>query len=121
MNERRRHPRAPLKVPVYLFPLNRPPVPAELSDISNGGLCVRTPLKIPLEQGVVLEFALRSGAQCSASGKVVRPNRDPSGLGVQFEQANDQMLQFVSDLGALRPELRSEFIAQVLDPKIHIS
>lgn len=85
--ERRKHPRLKFEVPVdiksghYLFV-------ARTSDISEGGVFIRTPAPIKVGATIHLHLKLEHGQTISVIGKVCWPrtNEDGSqeGVGVQF-------------------------------------
>lgn len=92
---------------------------ARLLDLSRGGCFLETGAKVDLGRTATVTFVVRPAQSCTARGTVVRLQAS-TGFGVQFEEANDAFRVFVRDLASLRPELRPEFVANVVAPEIRI-
>jgi len=98
-----------------------PPVPSRLTDISETGLLVTGTTFAADDRQVVLTLRLRGREDqpCSANGRVVR--RPPTGLAVEFIDTNDAFREFIGDLGRMRFELRQDFLANIIDPRIELT
>jgi len=118
--ERRGHPRVVLSVWIQLYGGSRDPVAAELVDLSRGGMLVRAPMLHPIGRVVMLRLSVRGDhPECEALGTVAR-HAQLAGFGVKFLEANDGFIQFIDDLTTLRPNLRTEFLARILNPRVHL-
>jgi hypothetical protein len=132
--ERRQHPRYPiiLSVTLAIGPDRASPSPADpapqrsratLMDLSRGGLFLKSPLAIELGHAVEVHFRARPAYACHAFGRVVRimTTRMLTGFGVTFDRINDNFDKFLVILDRLKPELRSQFLRQVLDKSVDIT
>jgi len=103
-SNRRRHPRAPLSLLIqYKFDSYEEFVSEYSTDISMGGMFIRTEQPRPEGSMVYLQFTLRDGFTIiEALGRVVRvnpPNGDqPSGMGVEFVNFDPESRGVVADL-----------------------
>lgn len=119
LQERRRFQRIPLSLPVYLMVADGTTVSAVLRDISAGGMMVGVEESLGAHHSATLRFLLGDG-ECAARGSILRDGR-PGGIGVQFVERNRRITEFVDDISRLRGELRDPFIANLMDPRIHIA
>jgi hypothetical protein len=94
------------------------PISAQISDLSNTGMFVRTHAHVPLKRTVTLTFTLGADRTCAARGTVVRSQM---GMGIDFLEKNEDMQEFLDDVASLRPELVPEFLAAVISPVLSIS
>jgi len=90
----------------------------ELTDLSAGGCFLRTDLPGEKFASAALSFRRELRAPLVA-GRVVR--RVPSqGFAVSFERAGAELERLVFTLGALAPELRSDFVAGFLEASVEV-
>ena len=96
--EKRRHPRIFLGVPVRVHFAGEPrSLTLELCDISIGGSYLRTSGRRPrFGQRVSFGFVTADRAVCAARGRVVRV--DDSGFALALECANAAFRNFVEDI-----------------------
>jgi hypothetical protein len=110
-----------MSLPITLtFGAKRDAIAATLLDLSRGGCFLRTEADIRLGGVATVTFVVRPAQSCTARGSVVRLQTG-SGFGVRFEEANDAFRAFVRDLASLRPELRPDFVANVVSPEMRIA
>jgi hypothetical protein len=117
-DERRRHPRYKVDLPMTLSLAAQPggSFAAELQDLSAGGFFLRTALGRADFGNAALSFRRELRAPLIA-GRVVR--RVPSqGFAVSFDRPGVELERLVSALAALTPPLRGEFVASFLDAAI---
>lgn len=103
--EKRRHPRAPLQLLIQFRFDTFDEFLAEYStDISLGGMFIRT--RQPREEGafVYLQFALKDGARLiEGLGRVVRvnPPDDPTrtpGMGIEFVNFDEESMALIEEI-----------------------
>ncbi len=107
--ERRRHPRTPLHLLVqYRFNTFEDFLAEYSTNISPGGMFIRTDQ--PLEEGamVYLQFSLKDGSRLiEGMGKVVRVNpagvKDRvAGMGIEFVNFDDESMELINEICAQR-------------------
>jgi c-di-GMP-binding flagellar brake protein YcgR len=98
---RRRHARFPLGLPVRLQVTNRPePIIVEIVDISAGGLRLRSlGEEVHLAQRATLRFVLPDQRACAVEGHVSRVERGGEFV-LELEKANATFLKFLKSLAA---------------------
>lgn len=103
--DKRKHPRAPLQLLIQFRFESFDDFLAEYStDISLGGMFIRT--RQPREEGsfIYLQFALRDGARLiEGLGRVVRvnPRDDPSrtpGMGIEFVNFDPESMALIEEI-----------------------
>ncbi len=108
-DERRKHPRAQLSLLIQFRFDTLDEFLAEYStDISVGGMFIRT--EKPREEGafIYLQFALKDGSRLiEGLGKVVRVNppgdpSHPAGMGVEFVNFDDESMSLIEEIVAKR-------------------
>ena len=118
--ERRRHPRYRVDLPMTVLLAADPHAAfaGELQDLSVGGCFLRTSL--PHEEFANAALAFRRELRAPlVGGRVVR--RVASlGFAVSFERTGPELERLVFTLGALAPELRSDFLADFLDASVEV-
>lgn len=114
--ERRRNPRATLKLPVTVMLQSRP-VPGDLVDISSGGMLFTCRAEVELADSISVQMQILPDKQCVCEGSVVRV-AGGRGFGVQFKAMNQDMKEFVGDLFQLRNELQDDFLSNVVNPMV---
>jgi hypothetical protein len=100
-DNRRRHTRFPLGLPVALQVLDRPdPMIVEIVDVSAGGLRLRSlGDEIRPGQRATLRFVLPEQRPCAVEGHVLRVGRDGTFV-LELEKANASFLKFLKSLAA---------------------
>jgi hypothetical protein len=98
---RRRHARFPLGLPVRLQVVGRPePLIVEIVDVSAGGVRLRSlGDEVRTKQRAALKFVLPDQRACAAEGHVSRVERDGTFV-LQLEKANATVLNFLKSLAA---------------------
>ena len=123
-HERRQHPRYPIVLAITLCvePAKRR-TRATLMDLSRGGLFLKSPTKVQLGHLVEVHFRARPAYACHAAGRVVRimDTRMLQGFGISFERTNANFEKFLEILDKLKPELRTQFLRQVLEKTVDIA
>jgi hypothetical protein len=121
-SERRAHTRESLGVRVALHIAGGPNVlPALLENISLGGCYFATAMARVSDGALVkLSFSMKPSGVCGATGRVVRC-RVGQGFGVQFDEINEAMREFVGTLACTDEEGRSEVAAAITAPDVQIS
>ena len=97
--------------------LDNRPVPGDLVDISAGGLLFSCRAEIEVKDTVKVQLHVMPDRKCVGVGAVVR-SAGGRGFGVQFQNVNDAMRGFVTDLCSLRDELKVEFLENVVSPMV---
>ena len=82
MQEKRRHPRRLVRLPVRILPKNSEPFMGETVDLSVGGTLINTPVSVPFGEELSVELVLPElgPTQLPAIVRWLRPD----GFGVQF-------------------------------------
>jgi hypothetical protein len=118
--EQRQFPRLGLGVPVTLVRLGKPPVDAELQDISRGGCFFKARETVALDRRISVSLAAEGGKTCQASGRVVRTVAY-KGFAVLFDQDDGGSVEdFIRELAPLPQETRAEVLGSTLKPQIQI-
>lgn len=100
--------------------LDGQPIPGDLVDISEGGLLFRCRASIEIADNVRVTLEVWPDKTCTGSGRVVRMASD-RGFGVQFEETNDALREFVADIRRLRDELHNDFLSRVVNPMVTVT
>ena len=89
--DQRRSPRYPVKLEVR-FRSARDLLDEHATNISKGGLFVRTPRKLDLDERVALSIRLPNGQALTASARVAHVHAGPGepGVGLEFEGDNQE-------------------------------
>lgn len=118
--ERRRHPRYRVDLPMTVVLAAAPgdAFTGELQDLSAGGCFLRTTLPRDDFGNAALSFHRGLRAPMVA-GRVVRRVTN-QGFAVSFDRPGPELERLVFTLGALAPELRSEFLADFLDASVEV-
>jgi len=90
----------------------------ELQDLSVGGCFLRTALPRNDFDNAALSFRRELRAPLVA-GRVVRRVAS-QGFAISFERPGPELERLVFTLGALAPELRSEFLADFLEAAVEV-
>jgi len=118
--EQRQFPRLGLGVPVTLLRLGKPPLDAELQDISRGGCFFKADEAVAVDRRISVSLAAEGGKSCQASGRVVRTVAY-KGFAVLFDQDDGGAVEdFIRDLVPLAQEARAEVLGSTLKPQIQI-
>jgi hypothetical protein len=98
---RRRHARFPLGLPVRLQVVGRPePLIVEIVDVSAGGVRLRSlGDEVRPKERATLRFLLPDQRACAAEGHVLRVERGGTFV-LQLEKANATFLKFLKSLAA---------------------
>ena len=117
----RRHPRYVVNITAKLVDEGESR-PATVGNVALGGVYVKTAAPVDIGVRVRLSFRLVSKLNCEATGKVVWQTCEGKtpGFGVSFEESNPQMSNFTKGLGRLPDQLRTFYLADVLDPRIQV-
>lgn len=120
--ENRKHPRVQLGMDVELILPTHVSFRAELTDMSEGGCFFKTFKEPELVIGSTVSFAfiMAPGAQCCASGMVVRLATG-WGFGVEFFEINSGLREFVRTALCMTPEDRAEVLSRVERPVVCMS
>jgi hypothetical protein len=117
-NDRRRHPRFTLDLPIELVMAAEPATTyaGSIQDLSAGGCYLRFALPRDDFDSVSLSFrrALRAPV---VAGRVVRRVKGEA-FAVSFSDPGSELLRLISALGAITPELRADFVGRFLDPAV---
>jgi uncharacterized protein (TIGR02266 family) len=103
-SERRRYPRAPLTLLIqYRFDTLEDFLSEYSTDISLGGMFIRTEDTRPEGSLVYLQFYLRDGAKLiEGLGRVVRVNppggNNPVGMGVEFVNFDEESMELIRQI-----------------------
>jgi hypothetical protein len=118
--DRRRHPRYRVELPMTVVLASDPDAlfTGELQDLSVGGCFLRTTLPRADFGNAALSFRRELRAPLVA-GRVVRRIAS-QGFAVSFDRSGPELERLVFTLGALAPELRSDFVAGFLDAAIEV-
>ncbi len=122
--DRRKHPRYPIVLSVTLaIAPSQKRSRATLMDLSRGGLFLKSSMSVELGHAVEVHFRARPSYACHAVGRVVRimNTRMLTGFGISFEQTNENFEKFLTILDKLKPELRTQFLRQVLEKSVDIT
>jgi len=118
--DRRRYPRYRVDLPMVVVLASDPKstFAGELMDLSAGGCFLRTDLPGDDFASASLSFRRELRAPLMA-GRVVRrvPNQ---GFAVSFDRSGAELERLVFTLGALPPELRSDFVAGFLEASVEV-
>lgn len=101
MQEKRRHPRRPVRLPVRIFPRQGEPTQAETIDLSVGGLLLSGVVSVAFGEEIELELDLPELGPTRLPA-IVRWIR-PDGFGVQFGLLGARHTHALADLVALSP------------------
>ena len=93
-----------------------------IMDLSRGGMFVQTRTPLRLAQPVDIRFHARPDMECTASGRVARvfETKMMRGFGVSFERTNDTFDKLLGLVERLRPEVRSQFLLEVIEKELEI-
>ena len=103
-----------------LLRLGKPPLDAELQDISRGGCFFKADEAVGLDRRISVSLAAEGGKSCQASGRVVRTVAY-KGFAVLFDQDDGGSVEdFIRELAPLAQEARAEVLGSTLKPQIQI-
>jgi hypothetical protein len=95
-------------------------VDGELQDISRGGCFFKSSAKVDVNRKISISFSLNTDKSCQASGQVIRTTAY-KGFAVLFEETNQSISDFISDLAGLPLDRRAKFADGVLNSEIQIT
>jgi hypothetical protein len=93
-----------------------------IMDLSRGGMFVQTRNPLRLAQPVEIHFRARPDMDCSATGRVARvfEAKMLRGFGIDFARINETFEKLLVLVERLRPEVRSQFLLEVMEKELEI-
>jgi hypothetical protein len=110
-----------MDLPVMLAVGARPPQPATLVDLSEGGCLLRSGVQLPAGAQIAFAFFVSAGeAPCEATGVIVRMDGIKSNFGVQFRSISAELQEFVRMALSMEPSERTEIMRGIRQATISI-
>ena len=116
--ERRQYARKVINLPLTIV-VDGTALPANIVDISRGGLRIHARAPIALSNRVVVRTRLLPQRDCEGEGEVVRIGIHGD-FGVEFDTTSAELGEFLDDLVNVRDELESRLLRSVVDPTIFV-